>query len=195
VSRSRQSTSAAPARSLSPVTTPAGPAWPRPVRPRTSARALYRVAPLLEPRALHRFVARRLERSPRARRLFTALERRNKASLFGCRMCGQCTLPVTGYACPMTCPKSLRNGPCGGVGADGSCEVYPDRPCVWVVAFERADAAGHAADLTRLQRPVDQRLAGTSSWVRYWLGRDEGLWTEPATGREPVALGLPGFRT
>nr|WP_245947992.1 methylenetetrahydrofolate reductase C-terminal domain-containing protein [Halomonas montanilacus] len=29
-------------------------------------------------------------------------------------MCGQCILSSTGMSCPMNCPKSLRNGPCGG---------------------------------------------------------------------------------
>ncbi len=136
-----------------------------------------------------RWFASFLERHPVARRLFTAGERRSKESLFGCRMCGQCALPATGYACPMTCPKQLRNGPCGGVGASGECEVFPDRPCVWVTGARRAQAGGHADDLTRLQRPIDQRLQGTSSWVNYWQGRDDLLWTEPEP-RRPRLLPL-----
>jgi len=74
--------------------------------------------------------------------LFTGAERQTKQELFGCRMCGQCALPVTGYVCPMGCPKELRNGPCGGVGADWSCEVYPALRCVWVEAYERAASQG-----------------------------------------------------
>ena len=35
-------------------------------------------------------------------------------------------------------------------------------------------------DLRRLQRPIDQRKWGESSWVNYWLGRDEHLWTDTA---------------
>src|SRR5262249_28650003 len=66
-----------------------------------------------------------------ARPAFTETERVTKQTLFGCRMCGQCALPVTGYVCPMGCPKELRNGPCGGVGTDGGCEVYPEKRCVW----------------------------------------------------------------
>jgi hypothetical protein len=123
-------------------------------------------------------VALWLERSPRRAALFTRAEKLVKGRLFGCRMCAQCALPSTAYTCPMTCPKQLRNGPCGGVGVDGSCEVYRDLRCVWLVAYERAEATGHVADLRRLQRPVDQRKWGESSWVNYWLGRDEGLWTE-----------------
>jgi hypothetical protein len=47
-------------------------------------------------------------------------------------------LHSTGMTCPMTCPKNLRNGPCGGVRANGHCEVIPTMRCVWVQAFERA---------------------------------------------------------
>ena len=118
-----------------------------------------------------------LRRWPGAYKLFTWGEALTKERLFGCRMCGQCALPSTAYACPMTCPKQLRNGPCGGVGMDGSCEVYPGTRCVWLMAYERAEAAGRASDLRRLQRPIDQRKWGQSSWVNYWLGEDEGLWT------------------
>ena len=38
----------------------------------------------------------------------------------------------------MTCPKTLRNGPCGGVRADGGCEVKPEMRCVWLKGYERA---------------------------------------------------------
>jgi hypothetical protein len=50
--------------------------------------------------------------------------------------------------------------------------------CVWLIAYERADAEGRVGDLRRLQRPIDQRKWGQSSWVNYWLGDDEGLWTD-----------------
>lgn len=147
-----------------------------PFRPRLAARAAYAVHSVVQPNALYRALAASLERHTTPRRWFTSGERIAKEKLFGCQMCGQCALPATGYACPMTCPKRLRNGPCGGVSLAGKCEVYPDQPCVWVIAVERASAAGHAADLDQLQRPVDHRAAGESSWVNYWLGRDEGLW-------------------
>ena len=99
------------------------------------------------------------------------------------------SLPVTGYACPMTCPKQLRNGPCGGVGADGSCEVFPDTRCVWLVAHERAERAGRVADLLLLQRPVDHRRWGESSWLNYWAGRDENLWTDDDGLASPPVMG------
>jgi hypothetical protein len=49
--------------------------------------------------------------------------------------------------------------------------------CVWLIAYERASDEGRIGDLRRLQRPIDQRKWGQSSWVNYWLGEDEGLWT------------------
>jgi hypothetical protein len=141
-----------------------------------------------------------LARSPAGYRAFTAAEQVTKGAAFGCRMCGQCTLPVTGYACPASCPKQLRNGPCGGVGADGSCEVFPGTRCVWLVAYERARHEGRVADLLLLQRPVDHRRAGHSAWLSYWRGEDEGLWAQfvfdvPAFARwmaEVRDLGIDG---
>jgi hypothetical protein len=143
---------------------------------------MFRLHRLLEPNRLWYRLAVLLEYNPALYRVFTWAERRTKHRLFGCRMCGQCALPATAYTCPETCPKQLRNGPCGGVSAEGQCEVYPDLRCVWVVAYERAERAGHAADLRRLSRPIDQRRWGESSWVNYWRGRDEHLWTSDSAG-------------
>jgi hypothetical protein len=109
---------------------------------------------------------------------FTWAEKTVKHGMFGCRMCGQCALPTTAYACPQTCPKQLRNGPCGGVSFDGMCEVYPEMRCVWYVAYKRAESEDRIADLRRLVRPIDHRRWGQSSWVNFWLGRDDDLWTE-----------------
>ncbi len=158
-----------------------GEQWPRPIRPTGPAnnpRAMYRLGQVLLPNPAYRTVARALEAHPRAEAAFTAVERRVKERIFGCQMCGQCTLPATGYACPMTCPKQLRNGPCGGVSQTGGCEVFPDRQCVWVTAHDRAASAGHGDDLAKLQRPVDYREFGKSSWVNYWQCRDDDLWTD-----------------
>lgn len=147
----------------------------RPFQPRISATLAYRLHRLLAGNTFYRRLAAYLERRPVLYRWFTAGERVSKQRLFGCRMCGQCALPVTGYACPMTCPKQLRNGPCGGVSADGSCEVDRTRRCVWVTAWARAEGAARGADLDLLQRPVDNRQWTRSSWINYWQGRDEGL--------------------
>lgn len=150
----------------------------RPKRPLLSARFNYFVHRALHADGLKYKLAARLEATPWAYRAFTWMERRSKEQIFGCRMCAQCALPATAYACPMTCPKQLRNGPCGGVTATGNCEVFPDTRCVWVIAYERAAGEGRTADLRRLQRPIDQRKWGQSSWINYWLGRDARLWTE-----------------
>jgi len=180
-----------PAGAVPPGAAPPGPKGRRPVpsRPRLSARLAYLIQRVVMPNAVNRRAGALIERSPAARRLFTAAERASKEQLFGCRMCGQCALPVTGYSCPMGCPKELRNGPCGGVGPGGACEVYPDKRCVWVVGFERASSQDAAADLRRLQRPVDHRRWGESSWLNYWAGRDDDLWTDDDGLASPPSLG------
>jgi hypothetical protein len=103
----------------------------------------------------------------RLERPVATLERSVKGLLFDCRMCGQCILSSTGMSCPMNCPKSLRNGPCGGVRANGNCEVRPQMKCVWVLAVAgSARIPGGAEALGRVQLPVDRRLTGKSSWLR-----------------------------
>ncbi|WP_432839814.1 methylenetetrahydrofolate reductase C-terminal domain-containing protein [Dactylosporangium sp. CA-092794] len=156
---------------------------PRPFRPRIGARPAYAAHRLLARNRLYHRLAAAVERRPGVYRWFTTAERVTKERLFGCRMCGQCALPATGYACPMTCPKQLRNGPCGGASPTGRCEVVPELTCVWVIAGERAAAGGHDADLDLLLRPADHRQWTRSSWVNYWQGRDEGLWIDPADER------------
>ena len=54
-----------------------------------------------------------------------------KVPLFRCQRCGECLLSHTAFICSQRCPKRLRNGPCGGTGANGTCEVYPERKCTW----------------------------------------------------------------
>jgi hypothetical protein len=103
----------------------------------------------------------------RLERPVAALERGVKGLLFDCRMCGQCVLSSTGMSCPMNCPKNLRNGPCGGVRANGHCEVRPEMKCVWVLAVAGSERIpGGAQALAAVQLPVDRRLAGHSSWLR-----------------------------
>jgi hypothetical protein len=102
----------------------------------------------------------------RIERPVAAVERAVKGFLFDCRMCGQCVLGVTGMSCPMNCPKELRNGPCGGVRADGRCEVDPQMKCVWVEAIEGSARMREGSTAVRVvQFAVDRRLAGRSSWL------------------------------
>jgi hypothetical protein len=161
---------------------------PRPYPPRLGTGVNGLLHRVLDRNFLWYGVATWLQRTPTLYKTFTFVERSVKSRLFGCRMCGQCALPATAYACPMSCPKQLRNGPCGGVASDGSCEVYPGMRCVWLMAYERAEEAGRVGDLRRLQRPIDQRKWGQSSWVNYWLGEDERLWTEDDLLNTPPLL-------
>jgi hypothetical protein len=117
-------------------------------------RALHSLRPLME-----RVGFARLERP------VAALEGAVKGALFDCRMCGQCVLSSTGMSCPMNCPKNLRNGPCGGVRGDGSCEVYPAMPCVWVKAYEGSLRMEGGEKIRNVQPPIDHRLKGSSSWL------------------------------
>jgi Methylene-tetrahydrofolate reductase C terminal len=100
------------------------------------------------------------------------VEKAVKGPVFGCQMCGQCVLHSTGLTCPMNCPKQLRNGPCGGVRPDGSCEVDPTMRCVWLKGWERSKRLPWAEEFNQLRPPVDNQLWGTSSWRNFVSGRD-----------------------
>lgn len=119
-----------------------------------------RVAAVLAP-ALKGVGERRLETS------LLPLERWSKRLFFDCRMCGQCVLSSTGMTCPTNCGKRMRNGPCGGVRADGSCEVDPQMRCVWLEATigDAAMAPGHTPQWARPSPPIDARLQDRSTWV------------------------------
>ncbi len=100
-------------------------------------------------------------------RFFLAIEKPTKGFLFDSRSCGQCTLGDTGMSCPMNCPKTMRNGPCGGVLPDGGCEVKPDMPCVWVLAWEGNKRINkHEQTIEFVLPPADVRLNHTSAWLR-----------------------------
>ncbi len=106
-----------------------------------------------------------------------AVEHAVKKPVWDCRMCGQCVLHSTGMTCPMTCPKTLRNGPCGGVRPDGGCEVVPEMRCVWVKANERAERMpllpkAWREEVSHLRPPVNNILQGGSSWVNLATGAD-----------------------
>jgi methylenetetrahydrofolate reductase (NADPH) len=104
--------------------------------------------------------------------LLRAVERAGKNVMFGCKDCGDCSLPETAFLCPESaCAKNQRNGPCGGT-RDGKCEVE-DFECIWSRAYDRLKHEGREEELLA-HAPViqDQRLRGTSSWANTWLGRD-----------------------
>ncbi|MEI7777858.1 MAG: methylenetetrahydrofolate reductase C-terminal domain-containing protein [Actinomycetes bacterium] len=105
------------------------------------------------------------------------IEHAVKGPLWDCRMCGQCVLHSTGMTCPMTCPKSLRNGPCGGVRDDGHCEVVPEMMCVWTKAYRRSIRwplpKSWRSEFSQLRAPVDNTLRGSSSWRNFFSKRDQ----------------------
>lgn len=96
----------------------------------------------------------------------TAIERTLKGFFFDCRMCGTCVLSKTGMSCPMNCPKTMGNGPCGGVRAGGMCEVKPDMCCVWVEAWQGAARMKSGDEIKQAQFLLDHRKKGRSSWLR-----------------------------
>jgi len=56
-----------------------------------------------------------------------------------CSMCAECVLEQTAGICPITlCPKSLLNGPCGGMDK-GKCEVDKEKDCVWVLIYKELE--------------------------------------------------------
>ncbi len=110
----------------------------------------------------------------RADRWLRPSEEFSKKIIFDCRMCGQCILHSTGMTCPMTCPKNLRNGPCGGVRNNGHCEVKPEMKCVWVEAFERSRRmASFGDEIISIQPPVNRQLEGSSAWINMLTGADK----------------------
>lgn len=122
-------------------------------------------------------------------RLLRPVERVSKVPTFGCQMCGQCVLHSTGMVCPMTCPKNLRNGPCGGVHLDGRCEVKPEMTCVWVKAFDRSLKLPWPEELHDMRPPVNWRLQGSSSWINLVTGRDKivsGCDSQPESALEVI---------
>jgi methylenetetrahydrofolate reductase (NADPH) len=121
-------------------------------------------------RRLGRRLAAWADRRPPVARAVERLELAVKQPLFGCQACGNCVLGHLEYVCPQTCPKQLRNGPCGGT-TFGRCEVV-DQSCVWTRVYARAKAADRVRSLVQYVPPPDRSLTGTSSWINYFLDRD-----------------------
>ena len=128
-----------------------------------------------------------VEKASSARKVAHFLEQAAKVPLFGCRDCGDCSLPEIAYVCPESqCAKNQRNGPCGGT-RESLCEVY-DSECIWSQAYERLKAFGE--EETMLDGPVvikDNALTGTSAWANTFLGRDHTTRDEAAPGSEQAA--------
>lgn len=101
----------------------------------------------------------------RLERPVSAIETAIKGFLFDCKMCGGCVLSATGMSCPMNCPKQVRNGPCGGVRPDGTCEVKPDMRCVGLEGWRGATrmTVGQLPNVPTA--PAEHHRTGTSTWL------------------------------
>ncbi len=112
-----------------------------------------------------------------------AVEQMAKVPLYGCRDCGDCSLPDIAYLCPESqCVKNQRNGPCGGTRA-GKCEVL-DKDCIWLRAYDRLKP--HGEERNMLERPIvfrNSALRGTSAWANTFLGRDHRADESPSPGK------------
>ncbi|MFH0992157.1 MAG: methylenetetrahydrofolate reductase C-terminal domain-containing protein [bacterium] len=104
-------------------------------------------------------------------RLILFFEDLIKVPLFRCQHCGECILSSTAFICSQNCPKRLRNGPCGGTGEDGSCEVYPDRKCVWYKIYYRSILLNRISLLYTINKIHNWNLEGTSSWLNVFKKR------------------------
>jgi methylenetetrahydrofolate reductase (NADPH) len=109
------------------------------------------------------------------------LEHVGKVALYGCMDCGDCGLEATIYTCPMSqCPKSQRNGPCGG-SMNGWCEVYPnEKYCIHYKAYHRLKKYHKLYKLdTFITPPNDWDYFETSAWSNYTHDRDNAAKREP----------------
>lgn len=109
-----------------------------------------------------------------------------KVPLFGCQRCGECQLSSTAFICSQNCPKRLRNGPCGGTGEDGSCEVYPERKCVWYRIYFRSKLLNRIHLLYKIQKIHNHNLEGTSSWLNVFRRRIEAPILFVRNGKQKV---------
>ena len=102
------------------------------------------------------------------------LEYISKGVLYGCNMCGDCTLYACGFLCYQSgCPKKMLNGPCGG-SIDGYCEVFPEkRRCCWVKVYHNMKGVGQHVTFVAPPIPArDTSLHRTSSWINFFMGKD-----------------------
>jgi methylenetetrahydrofolate reductase (NADPH) len=148
---------------------------PPPPKPREFTQKLFDViepantpAPL---RTVLTGILRWIDKRPAAAHALEEAELAFKKPVFGCQACGNCVLGLMEYVCPMTCPKNMRNGPCGGT-FNGQCEVIPEQACIWVEIYQRAKSAQRVDELKTYIPPRNRALQGTSSYINYFLDRD-----------------------
>jgi hypothetical protein len=117
-------------------------------------------------------------RERRFSRLLLFFESVVKVPVFGCQHCGECLLSSTAFICCQQCPKRLRNGPCGGTGDGGTCEVFPERSCVWYKIYYRSKFLHRISLLYKLNKIHNWNLEGTSAWLNVFRKRIDGpIWS------------------
>jgi hypothetical protein len=94
----------------------------------------------------------------------------------------------------MNCPKTLRNGPCGGVRPGGYCEVKPSMKCVWVLAWDGAARMEGGNRIQEVLPPVDHSLQGSSAWLRTGREKAAGLREAREAARTALAQAFPEAR-
>jgi methylenetetrahydrofolate reductase (NADPH) len=161
---------------------------PAPPKPREFTQKLFDViepantpAPL---RTVLTGILRWIDKRPAAAHALEEAELAFKKPVFGCQACGNCVLGLMEYVCPMTCPKNMRNGPCGGT-SNGQCEVIPEQACIWVEVYQRAKSAQRVDELKTYIPPRNRSLQGTSSYINYFLDRD----SRPGHAQPLVTIG------
>ena len=77
-----------------------------------------------------------------------------------CSMCAECVLDATAGICPITlCPKSLLNGPCGGV-SKGKCEVDNQQDCAWILIYKELEKNNKLSSFKEIRGPKDFKKSG-----------------------------------
>ncbi|MBN1908948.1 MAG: methylenetetrahydrofolate reductase C-terminal domain-containing protein [Pirellulales bacterium] len=99
-------------------------------------------------------------------------ERESKHVMYGCKDCGDCSLPDCAYLCPNSaCSKGSRNGPCGG-SCGGRCEL-DDKDCFWARVYERLKYYGESETMFQgLPVFYNAELKNTSAWANTYLDLD-----------------------
>ncbi len=126
-----------------------------------------------------------IDRHKKVGRVASCLENSTKRALLDCQHCGDCAIQHVGFLCPESqCPKHTRNGQCGG-SRDGMCEVFPDKQCVWVRAYQRLTYHKEAMSPECIP-PRMWELNRTNSWLNFHLKRDhQGTDAEPYGPKVP----------
>ena len=122
---------------------------------------------------LCRIAAEWIEKKSLGRWLRILFEDPVKGLLFSCQKCGDCGIQHLAFQCPESgCPKHTRNGACGG-SEKGRCEVFPERKCVWVKAYQRLASVNRTDVMVNECIPPRMwELDHTSSWLNFHLKRD-----------------------